>query len=115
MVNAYIAADVGIALDPRNVEAQLHSGMVYGLTAAIMGEITVEDGQVIQSNFHDYDALRMYQTPDIHVKILENGSKIRGIGEPGTRPAAPALGNAIFALTGKRLRSLPFHHNVDFV
>lgn len=115
MVNAYIAADVGIALDPRNVEAQLHSGMVYGLTAAIMGEITVEDGQVIQSNFHDYDALRMYQTPDIHVKILENGSKIRGIGEPGTPPAAPALGNAIFALTGKRLRSLPFHHNVDFV
>ncbi len=115
LVNAYASADVGIALDPRNIEAQLQGGMVYGLTAAILGEITVKDGAVQQSNFHDYDAMRMYQAPPITVKILENGHKIRGIGEPGTPPAAPALANAIFALNGKRILDLPLNKSINFI
>jgi len=115
LVNAWAAADVGIALDPGNLEAQIQSGMIYGLTAAIMGEITVEDGKVVQSNFHDYDAMRMYQTPPITVKILENGNKVTGIGEPGTPPAAPALANAIFAATGQRIRELPLKKSIKFI
>ena len=115
LVNAFAAVDVGIALDPRNIEAQVQSAMVYGLTAAMLGEITVENGAVVQSNFNDYDALRMYQAPPIKVKILENGSKIRGIGEPGTPPAAPALANAIFAATGMRIRELPLKNSIRFI
>ena len=115
LVNAWAAADVGTALDPGNLEAQIQGGMIYGLTAAIMGEITVEDGAVVQSNFHDYDAMRMYQAPPIAVRILENGSKITGIGEPGTPPAAPALANAIFAATGQRIRELPLKNSIKFV
>ena len=115
MEKAFAAVDVGVALDPRNIEAQVQGGMVYGLTAAIMGEVTFEDDRVQQTNFHDYPALRMQQTPSIEVAILENGEKIRGIGEPGTPPAAPALANAIFAATGERLRSLPLNKHVAFV
>ena len=114
-MNAYAAVDVGTALDPRNIEAQVQSGMVYGLSAAIMGEITFDEGAVEQSNFHDYDALRINQVPPINVSILENGDKIRGIGEPGTPPAAPALANAIFAATGKRIRELPLNKHIDFI
>ena len=80
-----------------------------------MGEITIEDGKVVQSNFHDYDAIRMHQAPDIEVRVLENGKHIRGIGEPGTPPAAPALANAIFATTGQRIRELPSRKNVNFI
>ena len=113
--HVYAACDVGTALDPRNIEAQIQSGVIYGLTAAITGEITVEDGVVEQTNFHNYDAMRMYQVPAIEVATLENGEKIRGIGEPGTPPAAPALANAIFAATGKRIRELPLKHQINFV
>ncbi len=115
ILNVYAAVDVGTALDPRNIEAQVISGINFGLAAAMMGEITVKDGKVEQTNFHDYDAIRMHQAPDIAVKILEYGDTIRGIGEPGTPPAAPALGNAIFAATGKRIRELPFNKQVRFV
>lgn len=115
IVKVYAVVDVGTALDPRNIEAQVISGINFGLSAAMMGEITVKDGKVEQTNFHDYDAIRMYQAPDIKVKILENGEKIRGIGEPGTPPAAPALGNAIFAATGQRIRELPFNKHIAFV
>lgn len=114
LVNAYAAVDVGIALDPRNIEAQVQGGMVYGLTAAMMGGIEMEGGRVVQTNFHDYDALRIGQCPPISVTILENQSRIRGIGEPGTPPAAPALANAIFAATGQRIRELPMNRHVDF-
>ena len=85
-----------------------------GLAAAMQGEITVSNGVVEQSNFHNYDAIRMRQAPEIEVQILENGDKIRGIGEPGTPPAAPALTNAIFALTGQRIRELPLNKHIDF-
>ncbi len=113
--DVWAVADVGLALDPRNLDAQIISGVNFGLSAAILNEITLEDGAVAQTNFHSYDAIRMYQAPRIHTKILENGRNIRGIGEPGTPPAAPALANAIFALTGKRLREMPFRKFVNFV
>jgi len=114
IVKAFAAVDVGLALDPGNIEAQVQSGINFGLAAAMMGEITVADGVVQQSNFLNYDAIRMNQAPPIEVRILENGEKIRGIGEPGTPPAAPALANAIFAATGKRIRELPLRKHVDF-
>ena len=78
------------------------------------GEITVKDGQIEQTNFHNYTSLRINQAPDIDVKILENGHKIKGIGEPGTPPIAPALANAIFAATGKRIRKLPLNQLISF-
>lgn len=113
--NVYVAADVGIAIDPSNIEAQLISGINFGLAAAMMGEITVKDGKVEQTNFHNFDSIRMHQAPAIHCKILENGERIRGIGEPGTPPAAPALANAIYAATGVRLREMPFKKQIQFV
>jgi len=115
LVNAHAAVDVGIALDPHTIEAQVQGGMVYGLTAAMMGGIDMAGGRVVQTNFHDYDALRMGQCPPISVTILENQPRIRGIGEPGTPPAAPALANAIFAATGRRIRELPMNRHVAFV
>jgi isoquinoline 1-oxidoreductase beta subunit len=114
IINAFAAVDVGTALDPRNIEAQVQGGINFGLAAAMMGEITVEDGKVVQSNFHDYDAIRMNQAPRIEVRVLENGKHIRGIGEPGTPPAAPALANAIFAATGQRIRELPLRNHIKF-
>ncbi len=110
----WVAADVGVALDPRNLDAQLISGVNYGLSAAIGEEITLTDGAVDQSNYHDYPVLRMYQAPRIHTRILENQPHIRGIGEPGTPATAPALANAIFGLTGERLRDLPLGRSARF-
>ncbi len=112
--DVWVAADVGVALDPRNLDAQLISGVNFGLSAAIGEEITLTGGAVDQSNYHDYPVLRMYQAPRIHTRILENQPHIRGIGEPGTPAAAPALANAIFALTGQRLRELPMGKAVVF-
>jgi isoquinoline 1-oxidoreductase subunit beta len=114
LTRAHAAVDVGIALDPRNIEAQVQGGMIYGLSAAISGEITFANGAVEQTNFWDYEPLRLDRCPDISVQVLENGSRIRGIGEPGTPPAAPALANAIFALTGVRHRGLPLARSVNF-
>jgi isoquinoline 1-oxidoreductase beta subunit len=110
----WIAADVGTALDPGIIEAQLISGAIFGLSAAMMQEVTFADGMVEQSNFHDFDAMRMNQAPEFEVAILENFHKMGGVGEIGTPPAAPALANAIFALTGKRIRSLPLNKEVAF-
>lgn len=110
----YCVVDPGIALDPGNIEAQIQSGVIYGLSAAVMGEITFDDGKVQQSNFNDYGALKMAQVPDIEVKILENGPVLKGIGEPGTPPSKPALANAVFALTGKRIREYPLNKHVKF-
>jgi isoquinoline 1-oxidoreductase subunit beta len=110
----WCAQDVGTALDPRNIEAQIQSGIVFGLSAAIMGEITFAEGAVQQSNFHDYDALRMDRTPAIEARILQNGAGLGGVGEPATPPVAPALGNALFALTGRRIRRLPFARSIVF-
>lgn len=114
LTGAWIAADVGVALDPRNIEAQLSGAMVYGLSAAMTGEITFADGKADQQNFWDYEPMRLRQCPPITVRVLASGGPVRGIGEPGTPPAAPALANAIFALTGQRHRRLPLKHSVTF-
>ena len=114
ITGAWAAVDVGVALDPRNIEAQVSGAMVYGLSAAVRGEITFADGMVEQANFWDYEPLRINQIPDIQVRVLESGGKIRGIGEPGTPPAAPALANALFALTKNRVRALPLNKVFSF-
>ncbi len=115
ILNAYAAVDVGTAMDPRNIEAQVFGGLNFGLAAAMMGEITFERGIAQQSNFHNYNSIRMNQSPDFKIRILENGDKVKGIGEPATPPAAPALANAIFNATGKRIRELPMNKHVNFV
>lgn len=115
MTRAWIACDVGTILNPAIIESQISGAMIYGLSAAIHGEITFENGEVSQTNFPDYDALRIHNTPKIEVKILDANNRIGGVGEPGTPPAAPALANAIFDLTGKRARQLPLINDFDFV
>jgi isoquinoline 1-oxidoreductase beta subunit len=114
LVKAFVAANVGIALDPRNLTGQLEGALIFGLTAAMFGEITVTDGRVDQTNFDQYDLLRIHQMPAIEVKIHEDGQRLFGVGEAATPTAAPALGNAIHALTGSRLRELPFDKFVRF-
>ena len=115
IAKVWIATDVGIALDPGNIEAQMTGGCLFGLSAAVMGEITFSDGEAEQSNFYDYDALRMASSPAFEVQILENATYLGGVGEIGTPPAAPALGNALFALTRQRVRRLPFNRDFTFV
>jgi len=99
--------DCGLAVNPDIVRAQMESGIVFGLSAALHGEITIEDGAVKQSNFHDYPVLRMSECPAIEVYIVESSEPPSGVGEPGVPPIAPAVANAVFAATGKRLRELP--------
>ncbi|MEN9894521.1 MAG: hypothetical protein RIR97_373 [Pseudomonadota bacterium] len=111
----FCAADPGTVLDPGNFKAQMMSGIIYGLSAAVHQEITFADGAPEQTNFSDYDALRMYQAPAIEIELLENSGHLGGAGEPSTPPSMPALANAIFALTGKRIRSMPFGKDVTFV
>ena len=110
----WIAADVGTAIDPGIIEAQLVSGAVYGLSSALGQEISFADGAVEQSNFHDYDALRISQCPEFEVAILENFHKMGGVGEIATPPAPAALANAVYALTGKRARRLPLARDFTF-
>lgn len=112
---AWIACDVGLALDPGNIEVQMVGAMIYGLSAACFGEITFADGEVEQQNFPDYDALRMHTTPVTEVRVLENNVHMGGAGEPGTPPSMPALGNALFDLTGQRARELPFNKTFDLL
>ncbi len=106
-VHVACAADAGMAVNPDGFKAQMESGIIYGLTAALYGDISLEDGAVMQSNFHDYDMVRMDNAPDIDVVILQSDARLGGAGEPGTPPIAPAFANAIFAATGHRIRSLP--------
>ncbi len=102
------AVDCGHVVNPLSAEAQIESGIVYGLTAALYGKITVEDGAVVESNFHDYPMLHLADTPKMETHFaLSGGEKWGGLGEPGLPPLAPAVCNAIFAVTGKRVRSLP--------
>ncbi|MGR3563870.1 MAG: molybdopterin cofactor-binding domain-containing protein [Heliomarina sp.] len=112
---AWIACDVGTALDPSIIKAQMESGLIYGLSAACFGEITFAGGEVEQFNFPDYDALRLHNTPEIETRILETNPYLGGVGEPGTPPSMPALGNALFDLTGKRARSLPLSKEFDLL
>nr|WP_217435520.1 xanthine dehydrogenase family protein molybdopterin-binding subunit [Cupriavidus gilardii] len=101
------AIDCGVAVNPDNVRAQMESAIVYGLSAALHGRVTIERGAVRESNFHDYPALRMAEMPVIEVHVIDSGESPGGAGEPGTPPIAPAVANALFQLTGTRLRELP--------
>jgi isoquinoline 1-oxidoreductase beta subunit len=101
------AVDPGYAVHPDNLIAQMESGIAYGLTAALYGEISISGGAVLQSNFHDYRMLRMNEAPAIETYIIDGGGLLGGAGEPGTPPVAPAFTNAIFDATGIRIRELP--------
>ncbi|HZW23445.1 xanthine dehydrogenase family protein molybdopterin-binding subunit, partial [Noviherbaspirillum sp.] len=101
------AIDCGLAVNPNIIAQQMESGVIFGLSAALFGEVTIKDGKVEQQNFHDYPVLRMNQAPHVESIVIRNAEPPEGVGEPGTPPIAPAVANAVFALTGKRLRSLP--------
>jgi isoquinoline 1-oxidoreductase beta subunit len=111
----YVAADVGKVIDPINFENQVQGGVVWALGHAMNSEITYSDGMAEQTNYHAAEGMRIFQTPEIIVRGLENADKIRGVGEPPVPPAAAALASAIFDLTGQRLREMPFNKFVDFV
>ncbi len=102
------AVDCGMVVNPDGVHQQIQSAIVYGLSAALHGEITLDKGRVVQSNFNDYPPLRFSEMPKVDVHIVESSMPPSGIGEPGTPPIAPAVANAVFALTKKRLRRMPF-------
>lgn len=112
--NVWCAADAGLVLDERNVKAQMMSGIIFGLSAAMGQQITFADGRVEQRNFADHDGLRLHQCPAIEIDLVANASGMGGAGEPGTPPVMAALSNAIFALNGKRLRRMPFSSEVAF-
>jgi isoquinoline 1-oxidoreductase beta subunit len=101
------AVDPGFAVNPNGLTAQMESGIIYGLTAALYGNIQIQDGAVVQSNFNDYQMVRMKDAPEIEVHIVESDNLPGGAGEPGTPGIGPALANAIFAATGTRIRQLP--------
>lgn len=105
--DVFCVADAGYAYSPNAFRAQMESGIIFGLSAALYGEITIENGAVKQSNLHDYQILRMDAAPNIQVEIINSGERAGGAGEPGTPPIAPALANAIYAASGKRIRDLP--------
>ena len=106
--NVWAAVDPGVALQPANVAAQIESAVIYGLSHCFHEELTYKNGEPQQSNFHDYQVLRMDEAPDVHVKVMpSNKDHPGGIGEVGLPPVGPAIANAVFAMTGKSLRHLP--------
>ena len=105
-----IAVDCGIAVNPDVIEAQMQGGMGFGLTAALFSELTLKEGRVEQSNFHDYLILRIDQVPEVEVHIVRSAEPPTGVGEPATPVIAPAVANAVYAATGQRLRHLPLRH-----
>jgi isoquinoline 1-oxidoreductase beta subunit len=104
--------DTGIVVNPDTVVAQLQGGLIFGLTAALYGKITIDKGRVQQSNFNDYRMLRINETPQIEVHLIKSGEAPGGIGETGATAGPPALGNALYAATGIRLRRLPIDRDV---
>jgi isoquinoline 1-oxidoreductase beta subunit len=115
IARGWIACDVGIALDPGIIRAQMEGGMLFGLSAAVHQKISFEGGAVVERNFPDFESLRMSGAPRMETRILTTNPHLGGVGEPGTPPAAPALANALFALTGVRARELPLEGQFDFV
>ena len=99
--------DCGLAVNPNLIRQQMESGIVFGLSAALYGDITLQAGQVQQTNYHDFQVLRIHECPVIETDIIQSTAHPEGVGEPGTPPIAPAVANALFALTGQRLRALP--------
>jgi isoquinoline 1-oxidoreductase beta subunit len=105
--HAWCVVDCGIQVNPDTIRAQMQSGIVFGLSAALYGEITIKDGRVEQTNFGDYRVLRINEAPQIEVHLVKSSEAPGGIGEPGTSCVMPALTNAIYAASGKRIRKLP--------
>jgi len=105
--HVWCAVDCGVTVNPDIVEAQMQSGVIFGLSGALYGEITIKDGRVQQTNFGDYRMLRINEAPKIDVHLVKSGEAPGGMGEPGTSCVMPALTNAIYAATGKRIRKLP--------
>jgi isoquinoline 1-oxidoreductase beta subunit len=101
------AVDCGLAVNPLSVAAQVEGSVAFGLGPTLKSAITLKEGKVQQSNFNDYEVLRLDEMPEVTVLIVPSDAKMGGVGEPATAPIAPAVANAVFALTGKRLRSLP--------
>jgi isoquinoline 1-oxidoreductase subunit beta len=110
------ALDCGHVVNPLTVAEQMESSVVYGLTAALYGQITIKNGRVVEGNFDDYQMLRLDGMPEVETHLaLTGGNKWGGIGEPGVPPIAPAVCNAIFKVTGKRVRSLPLsNHDLNW-
>jgi len=106
-LRTWCVVDCGVVVNPDTIHAQMEGGIVFGLSAALYGEITIKDGRVEQTNFGDYRVLRINEIPDIDVHIVTSTQAPGGIGEPGTSCVMPALTNAIFAATGQRIRKLP--------
>lgn len=104
--------DCGLAVNPDIVRAQMEGSIVFGLSATLYGDLQVKNGRILESNFHDYPILRMEDTPEIEVIILDSDLPPSGVGEPGVPPIAPAVANAVFAATGERLRELPLNPTV---
>ena len=107
VLEMHTAVDCGIVITPDRVKAQMEGAMVFGLSIALMGEISVKDGQVQQSNFHDYPVARIGQVPEMHVHIVKSDAPPGGIGEPGVPPVAPSITNAIYHASKTRIRDLP--------
>jgi isoquinoline 1-oxidoreductase beta subunit len=105
--NMWLAVDPGLAVQPTNVLAQLEGAAVFGLSVALLEELTIQNGAPVQTNFHEYPVLRMSDMPEIHTKLVASNAPPTGVGEIGVLPVAPAIANAVFQLTGKRLRALP--------
>ena len=104
----WAAVDAGVAIQPRNLEAQVEGGIIYGLSGLLKERITIRNGEVQESNFHDYPVLRMNETPEVHVRLLRSDNPPSGAGEVGVPMTGGAVANAVFALTGIRLRHMPF-------
>jgi isoquinoline 1-oxidoreductase beta subunit len=102
-----VAADVGHMINPDTVEAQIQSSIVFGMGAGLMQEITLENGRVQQTNYSNFPVVRMFESPKVDIVLVQSTEKPGGIGEPATALVVPAIANAVFAATGKRVRKLP--------
>jgi len=110
------ATDCGYAVNPAQIERQISGSFVYGLSALFLQECTVKDGRIEQSNFHDYNSMRIAQMPKVEAIVMPSGNFWGGVGEPTICVAAPAVLNAIFAATGKRFRSFPLkNHGIEWI
>jgi isoquinoline 1-oxidoreductase subunit beta len=107
VTRVFCAVDCGFALDPMNTRAQIRSGVHFGLTAALLGEIEIDKGRVKQANFGDYPMITLANAPVVEVVIINSGAELGGLGEPGVPPIAPAVANAVRAATGTAVRALP--------
>ncbi|WP_308366621.1 MULTISPECIES: molybdopterin cofactor-binding domain-containing protein [unclassified Microbulbifer] len=112
ILEMHCAADVGLAVNPDRVRSQMEGAMIFGMSLALMGEIKMQNGAVVNSNFHDYPLLRMHQCPPLSVELIASEEPPAGVGEPGVPPVAPSITNAIFAASGQRIRELPINKHL---